>query len=339
VHVEACSERWDFGEARHEPAEHLGRRCMRLSTHEGAPLVTVRDLTLEDGTFEVELAVPPRRSFPGVAWRILDEESFESFFVRPHQNGNPDAIQYTPVFNGMSSWQLYHGEGFWNAVELPVGAWFTIRVAFAGAAAEVSIDGGPVLGCALRRSPAAGRIGVQVGAEELWVAGLEYAETRPRVSAPAPVEPTPGAVRTWLVSDPFPASALDPVRLDLGGRTWARFEAEPDGLLDLARANPRRGDRDTVFARAVIRSEHAGVRALELGFSDRALVYLGGRALFRGDDAYRSRDYRFLGSIGWYDTLYVPLEAGDNELVVAVSEDFGGWGVQARFPEASGLAF
>ena len=64
-----------------------------------------------------------------------------------------------------------------------------------------------------------------------------------------------------------------------------------------------------------------------------------GRALFRGDDAYRSRDYRFLGSIGWYDTLYVPLEAGDNELVVAVSEDFGGWGVQARFPDASGLAF
>ena len=45
---------------------------------------------------------------------------------------------------------------------------------------------------------------------------------------------------------------------------------------------------------------------------------------------YRSRDYRFLGSIGWYDTVWLPLEQGENELVLAVSETFGGWGVQAR---------
>jgi hypothetical protein len=52
-----------------------------------------------------------------------------------------------------------------------------------------------------------------------------------------------------------------------------------------------------------------------------------------GDDTYRSRDYRFLGSIGWYDTLFLPLISGDNDLVVAVSEDFGGWGVQARLAD------
>ena len=75
----------------------------------------------------------------------------------------------------------------------------------------------------------------------------------------------------------------------------------------------------------------------DLGFSDRAVVYLNGRALYRGDDTYRSRDYRFLGSIGWYDTVYLPLVEGDNELVVAVSEDFGGWGIQARFDSLDGL--
>ena len=69
---------------------------------------------------------------------------------------------------------------------------------------------------------------------------------------------------------------------------------------------------------------------VELGFSDRALVFLNRRLLYDGDDTYRSRDYRFLGSIGWYDALHLPLEEGANELAVAVSEDFGGWGVQAR---------
>jgi hypothetical protein len=55
-----------------------------------------------------------------------------------------------------------------------------------------------------------------------------------------------------------------------------------------------------------------------------------GRPLYDGDDTYRSRDYRFLGSIGWHDALHLPLEEGANELAVAVSEDFRGWGVQAR---------
>jgi hypothetical protein len=46
-----------------------------------------------------------------------------------------------------------------------------------------------------------------------------------------------------------------------------------------------------------------------------------------------------LGSIGWCDTVYLPLLTGDNDLVVAVSEDIGGWGVQARFPDATGISF
>ena len=88
-----------------------------------------------------------------------------------------------------------------------------------------------------------------------------------------------------------------------------------------------------------IRSDGAQTKRLDFGFSDRALVFLNGRALYRGDDGYRSRDYRFLGSIGYFDAVYLPLEEGDNELVVAVSEDFGGWGVQARLEDLADVAF
>ena len=107
-------------------------------------------------------------------------------------------------------------------------------------------------------------------------------------------------------------------------------ESEPGGLVDLARVQGIEDGRNTVLARATIPADSAGAKAVQLGFSDRAHVYLNGAALYEGDATYRSRDYRFLGSIGWHDTVYLPLEQGDNELVVAVSEDFGGWGVQAR---------
>jgi hypothetical protein len=309
-----------------EPADHLGRACARL---EGTATL---DVELVDGAIEVDMAVGPERAFPGVFWRGRGAERFESFFVRPHQVGNPDAVQYTPVFNGLSSWQLYHGPGFGAPVEFPIGGWFRIRVAFAGARAEVHVAGELALVAPLRLPVEGGRVGVAAGSPPVHVASFAYSEEPGDLRAPEPTPAVEGIVEAWEVSDPFPERELDP-----DGRTWTRLEAEPNGLVDLSRAHGIRDGRNTVLARATIRAERARTVPLELGFSDRVLVLLNGRPLFRGADAYRSRDYRFLGSIGWYDTVYLPLEAGDNELVLAVSEDFGGWGVQARLPDRDGL--
>jgi hypothetical protein len=292
----------------------------------GTGLCAPRDVRLRDGFVEAELAVPAARSFHGVFWRAHGPH-YESFFVRPHQSGNPDAVQYTPAFNGVSSWQLYHGDGFWAPVEIPVGTWFTIRVDFADDVASISLDGERILTSRLRIPAAAGRVGVFVGGEGLRVkafhsgAGAELAGAEP---PPERVEPA--AVRTWEISQPFHEDDDVPSQL-----RWTTVTAEPSGLLDIARVHPVDADGATVLARTHLRAEKAQTVPLDLGFSDRVAVSLNGEPLFRGDATYRSRDYRFLGSIGWFDTIYLPLRAGDNELVVAVSEDFGGWGLQARY--------
>ena len=85
------------------------------------------------------MALTGERAFHGVAWRVLDDDNYESFYVRPHQVGNPDSVQYNPVFNGVASWQLYHVDGFWAAVDFPMREWFTVRVVFAGSRAEVFV--------------------------------------------------------------------------------------------------------------------------------------------------------------------------------------------------------
>jgi hypothetical protein len=149
-------------------------------------------------------------------------------------------------------------------------------------------------------------------------------------------------VPAWLVSDAFPEPDPAPSHLAadaFDGLTWTRFESEPTGLLNLAQVNGLRDDRNTVWARATIRADRDRVATMAFGFSDRAVVYLNGRALLRGDDTYRSRDYRFLGSIGWYDSVYMPLVAGENDIAIAVSEDLGGWGIQARFEDLDGISF
>jgi hypothetical protein len=338
------SRSWTWLTAAPTPTEHLGRRCVRL-TGSG----TIEDVELVDGLIEVDLAVGPERGFHGVVWRARDDENFESFFVRPHQVGNPDAVQYTPVFNGISSWQLYHGPGFWAPVSFPLEAWFRLRVVFRGERAEVYVGDmdEPALAIRELKGPvASGRVGVFAGGPAIHVAGFAYdtsGSVALRGAAPPPVASLDGVVPAWWVSDAFAeealgrGSALD--RGLLGARTWSRLTSEPAGLADLSRVNRLRDGRNTVFARCAIRSTRAQARRLSLGFSDRAVVYLNGRALYEGDDTYRSRDYRFLGSIGWFDTLHLPLEEGVNELVVAVSEDLGGWGVQARLDDLAGITF
>jgi hypothetical protein len=334
---------WALAGGDHTRTEDLGRPCIRFGDANLAHALP--DVVLEDGVIEVDLAVARERSFHGVIWRVRDGENFESFFVRPHQVGNPDSVQYTPVTNDISSWQLYHGPGFWAPVAFPIDAWFTIRVAFAGSRAEVFVGDltSPTLRVAeLKRPPAPGGIGLLVGGPGLRVARFAYDGVAPVIAEPMPRrdEPRAGVIRDWDVSDPFLESEIAgapglPIDL-VAARVWTPLVAEPSGLLDLSRANGLRDGRNTVLARTTIRapSEHAA--ALEIGFSDRAVVFLNGRALFRGDDSYRSRDYRFLGSIGFWDTVYLPLREGDNELVVAVSEDLGGWGVQARLTEVGG---
>jgi len=43
------------------------------------------------------------------------------------------------------------------------------------------------------------------------------------------------------------------------------------------------------------------------------------------------------GSIGLFDAVVLPLEAGENEVLIAVSEAFGGWGVMAEFADLEGI--
>jgi hypothetical protein len=320
------SDGWDWGEAEREWSILRGQ----VSTVARGSAAALVDVELTDGWVELELAVSAERAFHGLIWRAADDRNYESFFVRPHQVGNPDAVQYTPVTNGISSWQLYHHDGFWAPLTFPIGEWFRIRVAFAGGRAEVrlgdlsSVD----LVCPLKAPRRSGRIGVLVGGPDVHLGELAYGESVEVEPEPPAADPLPGVIRGWEVSDAFAEEELECAGVE--GRSWTPIEAEPGGLLDLARVQGIEGDRNTAFARTTIQAAQAGTKALQLGFSDRALVLLNGIPLYRGDDTYRSRDYRFLGSIGWYDTLYLPLEEGENELAVGVSEDFGGWGVQAR---------
>lgn len=268
--------------------------------------------------------------------------------MRPHQSGNPDANQYQPVFNGVAAWQLYHGEGYGAPTRYDYGQWTRVRIVVAGNRAEIYVkemETPALVVRELKRETREGRVGLSAG--NFAPAYFSNFTVTPMSSPTMKGKPTqapatpPGTITSWLVSDAFDGRNLEGkyqlAPADRERLTWKRLAAEQNGTANLARLQGVAEGRDTVFARLVIRSEREQVKKIRFGFSDRVRVYFNDRLLYGGADVYQSRDYRFLGTIGLFDELYLPLRRGDNELWLAVTEDFGGWGVTAHFEEMEGI--
>ena len=129
------SPRWDCeGEAK--VAEYQGRKALRLDG--GAAIV--KDFEMRDGVIDVDVATPAKRGFFGFDFRIdNDGSNDEELYLRPHQSGYPDAMQYTPVLNTGRNWQLYNGPGFTGAVDIPKNEWFHLRLEVTGAQAKLYV--------------------------------------------------------------------------------------------------------------------------------------------------------------------------------------------------------
>lgn len=340
--VPFSADRWEHAGGTFEEVEHLGRRCLRLLGTDA----WVKDLDLEDGILEFDFATDGDRSFSGVAWHARDEANYEHFYLRPHQSGFVDATQYTPVFHGVSGWQLYHGPGYGAPIEIRPGAWMPVRVVVSGRRCEVTVGDGPpqLVVRELLLGPGGGRVGLtasRFGPGYFADFRVRALERPPLVGAPPPAPPpAPDRVERWEVSSPFPAARLDGVTFldpaDVGDLTWSALEAEPTGITNLARLHGL-AEGDTVVARVRVHADETRAVRVAFGYSDSVRVYANGQLLYVGDNGYQTRDYRYLGTIGAFDELWPVLEAGENELAFAVGESFGGWGLLCRIPDRTGL--
>jgi hypothetical protein len=335
--------RWALQGAETRVEEFQGRRALYLR---GA-IATLADANFDTGVIEFDMAIPSNApSFPGIYFRGQDEANYEHFYLRPHQNGNPDSMQYTPFINGMTSWQIYKE---YNAqTRFPINEWFHVRMEIAADSARVFVASSePTLVVHdLKREREPGYIQIRGSSGGAYYANINI---EPGSPAEAPAESArtdqpAGLVRTWRVSpamaeaDAF--AAADSNRLS--AITWTALPVETNGIANLARVAVFSPETTATLARLTLRSDRARSVEMRFGFSDRVRVYLNGALLYAGDDSQASRDYRFLGTLGWYDALHLPLRRGANEIVFAVSEGGegrvgGGWAANAAFPDMSGL--
>ena len=342
------ADHWDVaGEAHFVTVD--GRQAIQLG---GAPdqrpsgaQANLRGVTFTTGTIEYDILAPGVYDFAGLAFRQQDGGNGELFYIRPHQNGNPDSTQYTPVVNGSLAWQIFTGDGFTSQHRFNYGHWMHVRADIYADSALFTIDGTPALVVPhLKSHTHNGEIGVTsvhgAAFANFTVTPIEnYRDPNP----PPPLPPlAAGMVPAWQVSTAMSeADAMArAARGDWSGITWQLIPVESHGIDNLSLAGADTDGRHTYIARFSLRSRAARTAAMDFGFSDRVKVYLNGQLLYAGHDEQGSRDYRFLGIVGFWDSLYLPLRAGANDVTFVVTDETnGGTAAAARFAPDPDIAF
>lgn len=330
--VEFTSDRWEV--KRGEVMTHLGRTCF-------AGTANLADVDFENGVIEVDIALSGAAAYPGVAFRRQSDENYEWFYIRPHRTGRyPDALQYTPVIGGIAGWQLYHGRGFTAGADKHENEWVTLRLEIKGTQARVfygDMDTPALVIDELKHGVSSGALGV-VGENNgsVWFSNFRFEQTDDLAfdEPKTPVTPT-GTITEWQLSRAFKTNRVNPRVyprfFTIFAGQWQTVTSEPSGLVDVARFVETRGQGpDCVLARKIVQCDRRQDVTLSFGYSDEVTVFLNGQRVFSGNSAYRSRDRSFLGIVGLNDKVYLTLEKGRNEIMLIVSERFGGWGFMAR---------
>lgn len=333
---------WDIQARGYVLEPYKGNDAIYL--HAGS--MTLKDANFLNGTIEYDIHLKKDRGFPGITFRINDSDA-EVFYIRPHQSGNPDANQTAPITKGLTPWQFYFGSKYSFPYEYSYDRWTHVKIVVNGDKAQIFLDHAdkPNLSWKLYHEPKAGGIRFSGGG----ISGVHLANIRINNETPQIVDFQPkereaieGLIPEWQLSDKFDEKLVsEPSNLSdlVANRTWKhKVQVEEGVAANISRKVELEDDsKNTVFAKITVTSDKAQTKLFEFGYSDRVVVMLNDQAIYKGTNRFRSRDYRYLGTIGLFDAVYLNLKKGKNTILLAVSEDFGGWLVTGKFPDMDGL--
>jgi hypothetical protein len=326
--------------------DYLGHQAVYLPSG----LISVKNSKLRDGTIDVDVATKQGALFTGIAFRIGSDANLEIVYLRPSLTDTIEAMQYTPRLNGDAIWQLLNSNHEKANAHFPKNQWFHIKLVISGRTCTVFMNNSPdptMTVTNLRRGESEGTIGLWGLGGGAYFSNLTY--TRSPDRAPLPDLPSfkeAGLISDWELSPVFDAAEVDAATYPTSISQWDSVHAEDPGfvLVNRYRASPamfpmpsrqemqkgRVKGAKVVFARAHISSPSAVEKILKIGYSDDIVVYLNGKLVFSGKNALSYRSDDALGVFGLNDNAPVHLNAGDNELLVAVTEYNGGWAFECK---------
>ena len=320
-----------------------------LALHDADPAVA-KGVSLGNGTIEFD--VQPLAMGAGLTFRHRDKDTFESIYFRPRGNcaDDPRCLQYAPQTHGILLWDLF--PQYQAPAPLHDGEWNHVKVVLSGSRMSVYVNhsGTPSL--------EVGRLEGDTSEGNLLLAGPGYFANftvTPNATEGLAPEPKPDPtsqdahlVRNWQLS---PASELAPDKnpsfddLPASSAAWQPITGERGGLVNITRLYGlpiERPRRSLAWIKTVITSEKPQSIHTSIGWVREVWVFVNGKLVYSDKNLFfppagrKSPDGRCALSNG---SFQLPLNAGTNQVAIAVASGFYGWGVIFRPDDLTGLRF
>jgi hypothetical protein len=256
----------------------------------------------------------------------------------------------------VNTWQLYSGPEANGTADIPQGKRVHVKIVVAGLTAKVYVNhqSAPSLVVSdLKRGYTKGSVGFWGRLNGAYFSNVTVTPDATVYHPEVPRTFIPGALTEWEISDVFDVGTTNPETYpEMRDLKWERVQAETPGMVVLNRyrtgpivfpkfevirprapdlALPRVPGAKVLFARTTIPSDRDQIRRMSFGYSDDIVIYLNGQPIFSGRGRYAVREPSAQGLVNVNnDAVFLTLKKGPNEVLLAISEYFGGWGYICR---------
>jgi hypothetical protein len=302
----------------------------------------LKDITFSDGTIEFDVNTIGRGA-PGIAFRQQDEGNFELLYLRPDPAcpAFRACIQYAPQTHGVLLWDLY--PQYENRAPLRENGWNHIKMVVSGRrmnvfvndAASPTLEVGRLEGDAMKgglRLQGPGTFANMVITPDA-VDGLSPEPARD------PLDGDRGLVRNWRLST---FSALrhgkDPMydEMPRASQEWKAIGTERNGLVNISREYGlpmREPNRAVAWLKTTISSDRKQTKKVDIGWTRELWVFVNGKLVYAAKNLFEVEGVRKApdGRCSLENGAFpLTLEEGDNEVAVAIANNFFGWGLMLR---------
>lgn len=361
IKIPMTAKYWDHDTAIVQFTTHLGVPAVKSKNGTNI-LIKLKDQPFKDGTIEYDVYLSGR-GFPGINFRMSpDYKNGEIFYIRSFGKVNSifrTTLQYAAMIDGINMWDM--SDLYQAGAAINQEGWNHVKLVISGKQMLAYVN--DMKQPALLVPELEGRTtsgGISLGGNVVYANFKLIPNATEGLSPAAGLDPIVNDsryLRNWQVTQaidfPLGKDILMPLPSAFGGirksevpdssTKWQPLMAENRALVNLTRVlkSGPQDQRRLAWLKTTINSDKVQERVLSLGFSDECWVFINGQLLYSGKNYYGTPSQKEPDGRCTIEntSIRVPLQAGNNELMIAVGNFFFGWGIIARFDTNNGLMF